>query len=226
VQDHPRNPQDLPPELAEIAQLLREQRHSATPLELDRIKLQAKSQAARPERGVLGSVARLRRRALTLAIAAGMVVAGSGAAVAMSGHFFKHHKTASAAWFQYKPPCPPKGKDARSSRRARAAWKHQQCKPKPHPKPKPPPCSKFSRAHAAGVRGGCDPSGGNGSTTTTTTGQPETLAPTVTQQVPTGAPNVQPVQPTTHVVHKKHKKHHKARHHRKHKKHKKHHGRH
>jgi hypothetical protein len=76
----PRHPSDgLPPDLADVADLLAEERLRATPLELDRIKLQA-----------------------------GLVISGGGAAAAMSSKIFSHHHTASAAWFQYKPPCPTK----------------------------------------------------------------------------------------------------------------------
>jgi hypothetical protein len=97
----------------------------------------------------------------------------------MSGkiHVFEHHKTASAAWFQYKPPCSPteKGRYVKVKPGTRAAWQHDHCKPPPcspkgkdskaHkagapkgcPPPKPPPCGKQSRAHAAGASHGCKP---------------------------------------------------------------------
>lgn len=131
--------------------MMRDQRHEGTPLDLDRIKLQAKRQASAPSRG---GIVRPARRAVTVLISLGLIASGTGAAAAMSGklHVFKHHKTASAAWFQYKPPCPPgkKGTVASTSKGARAAWKHDQCKP-------PPPCSKASKAHAAGVTKGCKP---------------------------------------------------------------------
>src|SRR5690242_13139981 len=112
----------------EIEELLRERRHRATPLELDRVKLQAKRQAARPSAVTRGGVMKPGRRIVTVAVALGLVASGGGAAAAMSGklHVFTHHKTASAAWFQYKPPCSPghKGKWVKVSKHARAAWKH------------------------------------------------------------------------------------------------------
>jgi hypothetical protein len=163
---------------SEIERVLREQRHRPTPLDLDRIKVQAKAQAARPPVGARVGALRPARRLVTLFVALGLVVSGGGAAAAMSGkiHVFKHHKTASAAWFQYKPPCPPgkPDKSGKISKRARTAWKHEPCKPPPKPtcSPKgksskahaagttkgcPPPCSKSSKAHAAGVSSGCPP---------------------------------------------------------------------
>jgi hypothetical protein len=156
-----------------------------------------------------------------------MVVAGGGAAVAMSGHFVKHHHTASAAWFQYKPPCPshnPKGTVSKRGK-ARGSWKHEPCKPPPRPpcsskgqiskahaagaRPcTPPPCS-FGKAHAAGGNS-CTPHKPGGTTPTT-----ETTTP-VTTQAPV-VPNVQSspgssVQPT-HTVQKHKAKKHKAKKH-------------
>jgi hypothetical protein len=261
--------EDLPQELSEVEGLLREQRHVATPVELDRIKLRAKKQAAgRP--AASGGFGRLGRRAVTLLIACGLVVSASGAAVAMTSkfHVLSHHHrhTASAAWFQYKPPCPPPKKhkwdgQAKDSK-ARAAWKHEDCKPPPPPpcsakgnfskahaaghKPcPPPPCSKFSKkAHAAGAPHGCPPPPCSKSSKARAAGATHgcppppcsksskahaagvshgcdnTQAPDdtgtapVTQQTPTGAPNIQTTAPV--VVHhvKKHKA--KRKHHRKH----------
>ena len=193
----------LPPELEEVAELLRDERHRATPLELDQIKLRTKRRAFAQQRGIRGRAGLVRRQVLTIAIAVGMVVAGGGAAIAMSGHFVKRHHTASAAWVQYKPPCPPKhpkGKFSKSSTRGRAAWKHEPCKPPP----KPPPCSvKSSKAHAAGNKPGCKPSDpGNGTTTTTLT---ENSAPTVNTQAPALVPNVQTGVTPKSSVNAKHK---------------------
>jgi hypothetical protein len=167
---------------SEIEQMLRDQRHRPTPLDLDRIKLQAKRQAERRSARTRGAVSAPGRRLVTVAVALGLVASGGGAAAAMSGkiHVFTHHKTASAAWFQYKPPCKPghKGRYVKVSKGTRAAWKHDPCKPhkpppcspkgkdsrahaagmtKGCPPPKPPPCGKQSRAHAAGVSHGCQP---------------------------------------------------------------------
>jgi hypothetical protein len=243
--------EDLPQELTEVEGLLREQRHVATPVELDRIKLRAKKQAAGRPAGGFG---RLGRRAVTLLIACGLVASASGAAVAMTSkfHVLSHHHrhTASAAWFQYKPPCPPhkkhkwdgKGTDSK----VRAAWKHEDCKPPPPPpcskfskkahaagaphgcpppKPKPKPCSTDSKAHAAGVSHGCPPpnpcstdskahAAGVSHGCDNTQAPDDTNPAPVTQQTPTGAPNIQTTAPV--VVHhvKKHKA--KRKHHRKH----------
>ena len=111
---------------SEIEQMLRDQRHRPTPLDLDRIKLQAKRQAERPSAKSRGFLIP-GRRLVTVIAALGLVASGGGAAAAMSGkiHVFTHpHKTASAAWFQYKPPCKPgeKGRFVKVSKHARAAW--------------------------------------------------------------------------------------------------------
>jgi len=168
---------------SDIEGMLRDQRHRPTPLDLDRIKLQAKRQAAGPSAVTRRGVVKPGRRIVTVAVALGLVASGGGAAAAMSGkiHVFTHpNKTASAAWFQYKPPCSPghKGKWMKVRPGTRAAWKHDPCRPphKPHckpmskdskahasgfnkncPPPKPPPCGKQSKAHAAGVSHGCTP---------------------------------------------------------------------
>jgi len=164
----------------DIESMLRNRRHRPTPLDLDRVKLQAKRQAERPPAIARGGLVKPGRRIVTVAVALGLVASGGGAAAAMSGkiHVFTHpHKTASAAWFQYKPPCSPghKGKWVKVKPGTRASWKHDPCKPPPckpmsknskahaaghHrgcPPPKPPPCGKQAKAHAAGVSHGCNP---------------------------------------------------------------------
>ena len=245
--------ESLPPELAELGETLRSQRHRGTPLELDRIKLQAKRQAAgRPPRHA-GSIMRLRRHALTIAIAVGLVATGGGAAAAMSGKIFTHHHTASAAWFQYKPPCPPhkhhKGDGAKFGK-AHASWKHEDCKPPPPPpcNPKgkqaraagaqhgcpPPPCSKSSKARAAGANHSCPPppcskssklARAAGNNPCDNGGSDNAQQPPITQTQPPVTTNQQPTgAPNVQTVTHKAKKHKAKKHHRKARRHaKKHH---
>jgi hypothetical protein len=91
------NPDRLPEHLLEVAERLREGRVSATPLELDELKLRAKAQAARGRSyGLRG--APLRSRVLTLALTAlfvGGTTAGGIAASSGGG--------GNAAVQQYKP---------------------------------------------------------------------------------------------------------------------------
>src|SRR4051812_23357719 len=92
------NPDRLPQHLLEVAERLREGRVSATPLELDELKLRAKTQVARggsyKPRG-----ARLRSRVVTLALTAlivgGTTAGGIGASSGGGG--------GNAAVEQYKP---------------------------------------------------------------------------------------------------------------------------
>jgi hypothetical protein len=92
------NPDRLPEQLLEVAERLREGRVSATPLELDELKLRAKAQAARGRSyGLKG--APLRSRVVTLALTA-LIIGGTtaGGIAASSGG-----GGTNAADQQYKP---------------------------------------------------------------------------------------------------------------------------
>jgi hypothetical protein len=92
------NPDRLPEHLLEVAEKLREGRVSATPLELDELKLRAKAQAARGRSYRLRG-APLRSRVLTLALSA-LIVGGTAAGgIAASGG----GGAGSAAVDQYRP---------------------------------------------------------------------------------------------------------------------------
>jgi hypothetical protein len=92
------NPDRLPEHLLEVAERLREGRVSATPLELDELKLRAKAQAARGRSYRLRG-APLRSRVVTLALSA-LIVGGTAAGgIAASGG----GGAGSAAVDQYRP---------------------------------------------------------------------------------------------------------------------------
>jgi hypothetical protein len=92
----------IPAELHDIEDTLRANRHEASPLELDRIKLQAIRQAAQ---GRPSFVARQKgafmksRLAMMLVIAAGFMLSTTGAGLAISGS----SSSGSAAESQYTP---------------------------------------------------------------------------------------------------------------------------
>ena len=92
----------IPAELQDIEDTLRANRHEASPLELDRIKLQAIRQAAQ---GRPSFVARQKgafmksRLAMMLVIAAGFLLSTTGAGLAISGS----SSSGSAAGTQYTP---------------------------------------------------------------------------------------------------------------------------
>lgn len=92
----------IPAELEDIEDTLRANRHEASPLELDRIKLQAIRQAAQ---GRPSFVARQKgafmksRLAMMLVIAAGFMLSTTGAGLAISGS----SSSGSAAGTQYTP---------------------------------------------------------------------------------------------------------------------------
>jgi hypothetical protein len=92
------NPDRLPERLLEVAEKLREGRVSATPLELDELKLRAKAQAARGRSYRLRG-APLRSRVLTLALTALIVGGTTAGGIAASGG----GGGGSAAVEQYKP---------------------------------------------------------------------------------------------------------------------------
>jgi hypothetical protein len=92
----------IPAELHDIEETLRANRHEASPLELDRIKLQAIRQA---EQGRPSFLARQKgafmksRLAMMLVIAAGFMLSTTGAGLAISGS----SSSGSAAGTQYTP---------------------------------------------------------------------------------------------------------------------------
>lgn len=92
-----------PEELDSIADALRAERHQATPLELDRMKLQAIRQAEQP-RPSLYAVKKgtfmKSRLALTLLLVAGFMLSTTGATLAISGS----SGSGSAATNQYVQP--------------------------------------------------------------------------------------------------------------------------
>src|SRR3954454_9401912 len=92
------NPDRLPEHWLEVAEKLREGRVSATPLELDELKLRAKAQAARGRSYRLRG-APLRSRVVTLALAALIVGGTTAGGIAASGG----GGGGNAAVQQYKP---------------------------------------------------------------------------------------------------------------------------
>src|SRR2546421_8073351 len=78
------NPDRLPERLLEVAEKLREGRVSATPLELDELKLRAKAQAARG-RSYRSRGAPLRSRVVTLALTVLIVGGTTAGGIAASG---------------------------------------------------------------------------------------------------------------------------------------------
>ena len=91
-----------PAELNEIEDALRAERHQASPLELDRIKLQAIRQAKRPRTSLYAKkgIFMKSRLALTLLLVAGFMLSTTGATLAISGS----SDSGSAASNQYVPP--------------------------------------------------------------------------------------------------------------------------
>ncbi len=97
------NSNRTPEELDSIADALRAERHQATPLELDRIKMQSIRQAEQP-RPSLYAVKKgtfmKSRLALTLLLVAGFMLSTTGATLAVSGS----SSSGSAAENQYTQP--------------------------------------------------------------------------------------------------------------------------
>src|SRR6201994_308747 len=97
------NSNRTPEELDSIADALRAERHQATPLELDRIKMQSIRQAEQP-RPSLYAVKKgtfmKSRLALTLLLVAGFMFSTTGATLAISGS----SGSGSAATSQYVAP--------------------------------------------------------------------------------------------------------------------------
>src|SRR4051794_20194825 len=89
------DPDDLPEDLDWVARYLREERTTLDPLELDRIKLQAKARSSRfrPPKRML-----LRSRLLTLALAALLIGGTTAGGIAAEGG-----GDGNAAQSQYRP---------------------------------------------------------------------------------------------------------------------------
>jgi uncharacterized membrane protein len=98
------NDENLPGELRTVADRLREERASATPLDLDRIKTRAMANAAtsRPK----GFALRSRSVAALLTVA--LMAAGTGGVIAGGGN---GNGNGNASNSQYKPGCGPKKTD-------------------------------------------------------------------------------------------------------------------
>jgi hypothetical protein len=90
----------LPEQLLEVADRLREERVSVSPLELDQLKLRARAQAARGGRSTLGRKGTpLRSRVVTLALTALLVGGTTAGGIAAAGGGGNGNSASS----QYKP---------------------------------------------------------------------------------------------------------------------------
>jgi hypothetical protein len=89
----------VPAEFEGIEDALRAERHQASPLELDRIKLQAISQAERSRPSLKKGTFMKSRLALTLMLVAGFMLSTTGVGLAISGS----SSSGSAASSQYVP---------------------------------------------------------------------------------------------------------------------------
>src|SRR5436309_1170519 len=97
--------QNLPPELGDVAKQLRDNRHEATPLELDRAKQRILTRASAP--------AGTRRRWLqkpTFVVAAVVAVAVGGGSAAAFGVHFKSHTARVAAVHHHAKAVAPASK--------------------------------------------------------------------------------------------------------------------
>jgi hypothetical protein len=77
----------LPPELMDMGERLRSERPQATPFELDRIHARARAQVTRrprPASGLKGVLVKS-RLAITMMLVCGLLVSGTGGALALSG---------------------------------------------------------------------------------------------------------------------------------------------
>src|SRR5436190_23882600 len=89
----------LPEHLLEVADRLREERVSVSPLELDQIKLRARAQAARGRRSTLGRKGTpLRSRVVTLALTALLIGGTTAGGIAAAGG-----GNGNSAGSQYRP---------------------------------------------------------------------------------------------------------------------------
>jgi hypothetical protein len=104
------NGKRLPPDLEQVAELLREERPAASPLDLDRIKTLAirRAQASAPRKGPL-----MKSRLVSVLVAAGILVGGAGGVMAATGGIpGSGHTSSSSSNDQYgggqgNVPCPP-----------------------------------------------------------------------------------------------------------------------
>ena len=94
--------QNLTQELREVAERLRAERPTATPLELDRIKMRAmaSASASRPK-----GFALIKSRGLAAVLTLALMAGGTGGVIAAGGG---GGNNGSASNSQYKPGCGPK----------------------------------------------------------------------------------------------------------------------
>src|SRR5690349_18083804 len=97
-----RSDPDLPQDLAEIGELLRENRATASPLELDEIKLQAKSRAHGRHGSQLRRGVTVRSRGVTLVLT--LLLLGGTTAGGMAWGGGGNDNGGGAAQAQYRPP--------------------------------------------------------------------------------------------------------------------------
>ena len=97
----------LPEDLAEIADRLRRERAEPSPLELDRIKLQAMSRAGRPSKR-LSKPGLVRTRLVTAVVASALLIAGAGAIGGATGGLPSvDFESTPSVNSQYCPPSSP-----------------------------------------------------------------------------------------------------------------------
>jgi hypothetical protein len=97
-----RSDQGLPQELAEVGELLRENRATASALELDEIKLQAKARASRRHGSQLRRGVTVRSRGVTLILT--LLLLGGTTAGGMAWGGGGNDNGDGAAQAQYRPP--------------------------------------------------------------------------------------------------------------------------
>ena len=95
------NSEHLPDDLREVAERLRSHRAEAAPLELDRIKLRAMSQASRGRNSRQGRTILMRSKLVTMLLVLGLVAGGGGAGVIAGGNGNGKGKGADKG--EYKP---------------------------------------------------------------------------------------------------------------------------
>jgi hypothetical protein len=93
------NEDHLPDDVREVANWLREERPRASALDLDRMKLEARSRAARPP---AGKARIMRAKLVTMMLVAGLMASGGTAAV-IANHDNGNGKSNDAGLDQYKP---------------------------------------------------------------------------------------------------------------------------
>ena len=99
------NEDHLPEDVREVAEWLREERPRASALDLDRIKLEARSRASHGQTGRglgQGKVRIMRAKIVTMMLVAGLMVSGGTAAV-IAGHDQGKGKRQDSGKSQYKP---------------------------------------------------------------------------------------------------------------------------